>query len=399
MDAKYADSTANITTPNTRRDGIAVSAKAANKLWYVGAMNDAYFVIDQKPRPAPKDYDFGNHNTTVIAALGTNRKAADLIVAEHNERVSLLESSALDCAMCDASNSFVVSPLDGAVGYCFKEQRESRIRLGPAVCHICQKVVPTRYCEICDLRYCNEGEDDDRFCAIEHQNRHEDRLSSVDEVQRRMDAVVDAAVEWHQSGREGDNTWLDKAEILGAAIDSLLELRDKPATESSAASNNSDGTVAGSVQHEPECLNPFHVHHKSPCTTESSVTPTRVEADAAGRARQIFDSGFASVRWVLPLRCEPLPVHGTRVIDNAQQVIVADVYNEDVAQALVAAINAYSPARDAAVEGVVEALKAIQGSAEIESLAERDNTPMFTRWAVKVSREAIAAYEAQRGKQ
>lgn len=50
----------------------------------------------------------------------------------------------------------------------------------------------------------------------------------VDEAQRRMDAVVDAAVEWHQSGREGDNTWFDKAETLGQAIDRLLELREKP---------------------------------------------------------------------------------------------------------------------------------------------------------------------------
>lgn len=46
----------------------------------------------------------------------------------------------------------------------------------------------------------------------------------VDEVQHRMDQVVDAAVEWHQAGREGGE-WFDAAEKLGAAIDSLLELR------------------------------------------------------------------------------------------------------------------------------------------------------------------------------
>lgn len=49
----------------------------------------------------------------------------------------------------------------------------------------------------------------------------------VDEVQHRMDQVVEAAVEWHQAGREGAE-WLEAAEKLGAAIDSLLELRDKP---------------------------------------------------------------------------------------------------------------------------------------------------------------------------
>lgn len=47
----------------------------------------------------------------------------------------------------------------------------------------------------------------------------------ADEFQRRMDAVVEAAVEWHQSGREGDNTWFDKSEALSAAVSSLLELR------------------------------------------------------------------------------------------------------------------------------------------------------------------------------
>lgn len=51
----------------------------------------------------------------------------------------------------------------------------------------------------------------------------------IDEVQRRMDQIVEAAVEWHQAGREGGE-WLDKAEALAAAIESLLELRSKPET-------------------------------------------------------------------------------------------------------------------------------------------------------------------------
>ncbi len=47
----------------------------------------------------------------------------------------------------------------------------------------------------------------------------------AEDVQRRMDAVVDAAVAWHLSGQEGDDSWLAKADILGQAIDDLLALR------------------------------------------------------------------------------------------------------------------------------------------------------------------------------
>lgn len=47
---------------------------------------------------------------------------------------------------------------------------------------------------------------------------------------RRFDAVVDAAVEWHQSGREDDGTWLDKAGVLEDAINALLELREQPSS-------------------------------------------------------------------------------------------------------------------------------------------------------------------------
>lgn len=50
----------------------------------------------------------------------------------------------------------------------------------------------------------------------------------VDEVQRRMDQVVEAAVEWHQAGREGAE-WFEAAGKLSDAIDSLLELRSTPA--------------------------------------------------------------------------------------------------------------------------------------------------------------------------
>lgn len=49
----------------------------------------------------------------------------------------------------------------------------------------------------------------------------------VDEVQCRTDQVVEAAVEWHQAGREGGE-WMDRAEALSAAIDQLLALRETP---------------------------------------------------------------------------------------------------------------------------------------------------------------------------
>lgn len=46
----------------------------------------------------------------------------------------------------------------------------------------------------------------------------------------RADAVVNAAVAWHQSGQEGDNTWFDKGEALGQAIDRLLGIKDTQPT-------------------------------------------------------------------------------------------------------------------------------------------------------------------------
>lgn len=60
----------------------------SDKLWYVGAMNDGLFVIDAPPRPSTDDIT-NQPNVNVIAALGTNRDAADLLVKEHNERIAL----------------------------------------------------------------------------------------------------------------------------------------------------------------------------------------------------------------------------------------------------------------------------------------------------------------------
>jgi hypothetical protein len=50
----------------------------------------------------------------------------------------------------------------------------------------------------------------------------------VHEAERRMDQVVEAAVEWHQAGREGAE-WFDAAERLSAAIESLMDFRSAPA--------------------------------------------------------------------------------------------------------------------------------------------------------------------------
>lgn len=58
----------------------------------------------------------------------------------------------------------------------------------------------------------------------------------VDEVQRRMDAVVDAAVEWRQS----DDVWSD---ALEAAVDSFLELRD-----SAFVPQDSDVTIEQAIK-------------------------------------------------------------------------------------------------------------------------------------------------------
>lgn len=55
----------------------------------------------------------------------------------------------------------------------------------------------------------------------------------VDEVQRRMDAVVDAAVAHYQA----DENWPETSEALDVAIRSLLELRSPPNVENSEVSS------------------------------------------------------------------------------------------------------------------------------------------------------------------
>lgn len=99
------------------------------------------------------------------------------------------------------------------------------------------------------------------FCGLELEagicpNGH-DPARLLDEVDRRKDAVVDAAVAWHQSGREGDETWFDKAEILGRAIDELLGLREPAPTSAQARIKDPDiaealTEYAASAQAGPE---------------------------------------------------------------------------------------------------------------------------------------------------
>lgn len=86
------------------RSAIALSAAPASPIalevvnrWYVGTMNDAVFIIDTPPRPAPVDHlTEGDPNTHVISALGAGTpetvKLAEEIVAAHNSELSRLRA-------------------------------------------------------------------------------------------------------------------------------------------------------------------------------------------------------------------------------------------------------------------------------------------------------------------
>lgn len=79
-----------------------------------------------------------------------------------------------------------------------------------------------------------------RYTGLPTDANHDDRermISEADlvgEVQLRMDQVVEAAVEWHQAGRDGGD-WLNAADNLASAINSLLELRSKPEAQAQSA--------------------------------------------------------------------------------------------------------------------------------------------------------------------
>lgn len=67
------------------------------------------------------------------ASLPESKNEYAQLLAERDRLLQVLETRAeremagLECAMCGAPNSFVISPLDPAVGYCFKEQKAWRI--------------------------------------------------------------------------------------------------------------------------------------------------------------------------------------------------------------------------------------------------------------------------------
>jgi hypothetical protein len=99
--------------------------------WYVAAMNDCIFIVDQQPRPAPVDHVNPNlpAPNVVISMRSGSREAqeiAELIVNEHNAAMARV-CGLLDCPMCEARKKFVINPLDTTVGYCMAEQRAWRV--------------------------------------------------------------------------------------------------------------------------------------------------------------------------------------------------------------------------------------------------------------------------------
>ena len=89
----------------------------------------------------------------------------------------------------------------------------------------------------------------------------------VDEVQHRMDQVVEAAVEWHQAGREGGE-WMEKADALSDAIDSLLELRDSPQANECFCGTDLEAGIC------PNGHDPVRRHFASPATPETDNRPS-----------------------------------------------------------------------------------------------------------------------------
>lgn len=79
-------------------------------------------------------------------------------------------------------------------------------------------------CRVCGQMPSNEAHANVPLAALDTEGEMEAN-AIAQECQRRMDAVVEAAVEWHQSGQEGDGSWFDKSEALSRAIGSLLDLR------------------------------------------------------------------------------------------------------------------------------------------------------------------------------
>lgn len=205
-----------------------------------------------------------------------------------------------------------------------------------------------------------------------------------------------------------------------------------PDTESSAASNNSDGTVAGSVQPPPEnvpCIYCRRVYDGNqycgkrrglqlcvfpPPTaslpeSESSVSPARVETDVDEHS-QLPWKRPALLSWSI-VGMNHYHVNGEQrlfvAMTKGLRCIQAEGSSEEgVFSALeieaARQLDAYSPARDAAVEGIVEALKdCAQRMEKLRELLKVSGAP-DAQWNIldtKESHTALALYEAQRGKQ
>lgn len=106
-------------------------------------------------------------------------------------------------------------------GYYFDEPRTGSLPCGcrPVVCFVCSA----------QMYYDGDKRHEPEFALTSSTDReggyvHRRCVTTSDECEKRMYAVVDAAVEWRRS----DEDWQDKAEILETAIDALLELRSPP---------------------------------------------------------------------------------------------------------------------------------------------------------------------------
>jgi hypothetical protein len=139
----------------------------------------------------------------------------------------------------EGNNSHMVIPRDyfdnlGAVHRELVEARATAPTETSARCAKCaecghkDQVGSDGFCRFTVLVDPCKGETDYCNCECVFPASTEQAGELVDEVQHRMDSVVERAVEWHQAGREGAE-WFDKAEALSAAIEFLLELRTAPA--------------------------------------------------------------------------------------------------------------------------------------------------------------------------
>ena len=62
--------------------------------WYLGSMNDALFIIDKPPMPAPDDtgpYEMPNGPKPISAAI--DERNGELIVAAHNAAIATLTAA------------------------------------------------------------------------------------------------------------------------------------------------------------------------------------------------------------------------------------------------------------------------------------------------------------------